>query len=482
MACRAARPYLTERHRRAALRWAFLRAVPQPARKTLSHDHAAPKNRRLRRTLVIVAVVLAVGSVAVGVTVWWLLDSRLDRRSIQALEQPADGPVGEAPPQFPDSRDGAGATASPSPSPSASPSPTLQGVTEFLVVGSDDRGDLTEEERRELSTGKDFGDPRTDVILLIQLRPDDQRATIVSVPRDLLVEVDGTDVKINELMAEGGPDLLVQEVEELSGLQLDHYLEVSIPTFLTVVDAVGGAEVCLDQPLVDDKAGADLPAGCQTLDAPDALAFVRSRQGDRGDFARIARQQQFLASLADEVRSARTLLDLPRLLRVVNRVAGSITTDDAMTLGQLRSLADELGDLAGGDLAAVTLPAYAVEGGLRSYDPGATALFEAMRDDAPLPPRGPQGARTDADVALFPSGVYPDAIRVESTLYFAGYAPRVASGGPSAPPRTVVHAGPDRAEVATWVANLLGAPLEPLPDSLSLGTEMDAVVVVGPGP
>lgn len=461
-----------------------VRSVTLPRRGELLSSDDPPSGERwsLRRILTIAAAVLAIGAVGVAALVWWLLEANLDRRSIQALEEHASEPASPAPPTAAASPSRT-ATTPPSPQGSLTPSPSptaiLDGVTEFLIVGSDDRGDLTQQERIELSTGGDFGPPRTDVILIVQLRPDDERAAVVSVPRDLLVDVAGDPTKINELMAAGGPNLLAQQIEELTGLELDHYVEVSIPAFLTVVDAVGGAEVCLDEPLVDDKSGADLPAGCQKLDGASALSYVRSREGDRGDFARIERQQQFLASLAERVTSARTFLDVPRLLRVVNRVAGSVTTDADLGIRQLRRLATEFDDFAAGGLTEVTLPAYAVEGGLRTYEPGAASLFAAMRRGERIPPRGPTDARHEAVVVLDSGGVFPEAARIESTLYFSGFAPRVLEIAAVDPQRTVVHPGPTGTNVAAWIGDLLGAPVEPLPADVRLAGNVDAVVAVG---
>lgn len=382
---------------------------------------------------------------------WQYTDAQVDRRSIDAVSD----------------RDG-------------ETEPRTGDPLEFLVVGTDDRSQLTPEERVEHSTGRDLGPPRTDVMLLVQVRPGDEAASMVSIPRDLLVDHRNSRTKLNGVMARSGRDGLVDTIERLLGVHVDHYVEVSIPAFLTVVEAVGGVEVCLDEPLVDDHAGADLPAGCQELDAGDSLAFVRSREGSRGDFKRIERQQQFLHSLIEELTSARTAIDLPRLFRIADRVGGSLVTDEDLSLNDLRQLGDELRDLATDDVRAATVPAYPDGGGLALYEPGARRLFAALARGDQLPTVGRPEERSETRVRLWRGGPPERTAKVESLLFFLGFDVETTVSTPVDPVGVEVFAAPGHEEAATWVANVLGVTTRPLPSEADVG-DAHVLVAVGTG-
>ncbi len=351
----------------------------------------------------------------------------------------------------------------------------------ILVVGSDSREGLSEAERARLTTGPPQGPPRTDTILLVHARPEEGIATIVSIPRDLKVELPGSGPdKINAAVARGGSEQLVRIVERLSGFEIDHYVEVSIPSFLTVVEAVGGVEICLRDPLVDDKSGANLPAGCQHLDAVEALAYVRSREGARGDFRRIHRQQRFLKALADKATSAGTLANVPRVVRIADRVASSLTTDEDFGLTQLRFLAEQFRGMASGDVQTVTVPAYAQTiqdtSYVVPYRPGVRALFGRLAERGRLGPRGTARQRRNAVVVVWTSQRSQAVQRVESVLYFAGFEPRREPPATDVD-ETVVFAARDH-EIATWVGSILGAPVRPLPPGVPVPDHTDAIVAV----
>jgi LCP family protein required for cell wall assembly len=164
-----------------------------------------------------------------------------------------------------------------------------------LVVGSDSRDELTDEQRRELSTGSAEGD-RTDTIFVLSVQG--TRAAMLAFPRDLWVtRCDGSAGRINVAEDIGGATCLVRTVRDVSGLDVQHYVRVTFGGFVDIVDAVGGVELCLEDPINDRDAGIDLPAGCQVLEGPDALGYVRVRKID-DDLGRIQRQQTFLQALA----------------------------------------------------------------------------------------------------------------------------------------------------------------------------------------
>src|SRR6056297_1054617 len=169
------------------------------------------------------------------------------------------------------------------------------GPINVLLVGSDSREDLSDDERRELSTGSAEGE-RTDTIILLSVDGGD--VALLSFPRDLWVtRCDGSVGRINAATRVGGPSCLATTVSSLSGIDIHHYATVTFGGFRDLVDAVGGVELCLEAPIADRDAGIDLPAGCQVLDGTDALGFVRVRKID-DDFGRMGRQQEFLRAFA----------------------------------------------------------------------------------------------------------------------------------------------------------------------------------------
>ena len=201
--------------------------------------------------------------------------------------------------------------------------------TNWLLVGSDSRAGLDQETADRLSTGMlDESEGRTDSIILVHV-PLVGKATMISLPRDSFVNVPGYgENKINAAFALGGPALLQRTVEEATGLRIDHYAEVGFAGFANAVDGVGGIEMCLEEPLDDPMAGISLPAGCQDLDGPNALGYVRSRYASAGgDLDRAGRQRQLLSALSKKMLSPGTLFNPFRLFPTVGGVAKSRTVD-----------------------------------------------------------------------------------------------------------------------------------------------------------
>lgn len=401
--------------------------------------------------------VLAMGGLAMVVTVvtlavtgsllYWVAESRLTRVSVQELAGPA-----------------------------AATEPL-----NVLVVGSDSRQGLSDERRRELHLGE-FEGQRSDTMLLASVTPDRRHVTVVSFPRDLLVVDDGEPVKLAETFA-GGADNVVDVMGDTFDLPIHHYVEVSVPGFLEVVRTVGAVDLCLEEPLVDAESGADLPAGCQQLSPEQALSYVRSREGARGDFRRIERQQHFLRAMLDEVVEARTLVDLPRLFRLVEDAASNVTTDDGLGIGQMRRLAQDLRGLATGNIPMTFVPAYprTLGGGsyMVRYGPGAEALFEAVREGEPVASRGTREQRSELDLLLW-HGEDRDALAsVKSTLHWAGFGLLDVGYAPEQPTATTVYHTAGHAEQAGWVAATLGAELRAWPEDVRVPRGASVAVAVG---
>lgn len=260
----------------------------------------------------------------------------------------------------------------------------------IVLVGTDSREDLSRDERNELVTGHTEG-ARADTIMVLHLA-DSGPPTLLSVPRDSYVEIPGRGRnKINAAYAFGGPPLLVDAVEQATGLPIDGYLEIGFGGFVQVVETVGGVRMCLDEPVVDEKTKLDLPAGCQELAGKEALNYVRMRYGDpRGDLGRVERQRAFLAALTNEMATPQTVL-VPWRLHDVGTTTGS-----ALTIGEDTSMLDSakiawaMRTVSTGDGQSVTVPVadanYSTPVGSAVLwdEAGAAELFEALRTDAPL--------------------------------------------------------------------------------------------------
>ncbi|NYJ22962.1 LCP family protein [Leifsonia shinshuensis] len=234
----------------------------------------------------------------------------------------------------------------------------------ILLVGDDHRPDnATQAELNQLSTTADGGGTNTDTMMILHIPANGKSATLVSLPRDSWVDVPGHGMnKLNAAfsLGNGGSDptsgakLLIQTVQNLTGLSIDHYVRVSLLGFYTIAKALGPIQVCLNNAVNDPYSGANFPAGVSTLDAQQALSFVRQRHGlPRGDLDRVVRQQYFLSVEAHKFLSAGTLLNPGKLTNVLDAVSGSLETDPGLNFLQL---AAQLQGLTGGKIQSATIP------------------------------------------------------------------------------------------------------------------------------
>ncbi|UGT65023.1 LCP family protein [Nocardia asteroides] len=258
--------------------------------------------------------------------------------------------------------------------------------TNWLLVGSDSRAGLSAEQEQDLATGGEVGSERTDTIILVHI-PKSGQATLVSLPRDSYVSIPGQGRdKLNASFAFGGPPLLVQTVEGATGLHIDHYAQIGFGGFAAVVDTLGGIDVCLDAPISDPLAGIDLPAGCQTLDGPQSLGFVRSRATALADIDRMNNQRKFMAALLKKATGAGTLANPFTLWPLATDTVGSLKVDEGDHLWHVASL----GLAMRGDTVNTTVPI----GGFEDTDSGnvllwdrdrASRFFDALANDQPIP-------------------------------------------------------------------------------------------------
>ncbi|KEI45544.1 LCP family protein [Saccharopolyspora rectivirgula] len=272
--------------------------------------------------------------------------------------------------------------------------------TNWLLVGSDSRDGLDAERQAELGTGGVAG-RRTDTVVLVHIPEGDGKPTMVSLPRDSYVPIPGHGKdKLNAAFAYGGPQLLARTVETATGVRIDHYAEIGLGGFADMTDAIGGVDICVEEPMQDPKANLDLQAGCQTLDGPQALGYVRTRASARGDLDRVERQREFLAALTEKASSPEVFLNPVRLLPLVLNTSGAFLVDRGDHVWHLASLAFAMNGIASGEGTTTTVPV----GGFGETSDGASvlkwdsdkagALFDALANDTPVPPETTTTAST----------------------------------------------------------------------------------------
>jgi LCP family protein required for cell wall assembly len=263
--------------------------------------------------------------------------------------------------------------------------PPDDGATDILLVGDDARTDaqghpLPASVLAKLRTQFDAG-VNTDTIIVLRIPKDGGKAYAVSIPRDTYVPIPGWHQdKINgaygivqaltaqQLQASGDTDkadiaqkarqagqlALIESVQNLTGIHIDHYAEVNLYGFYLLSQAIGGVPVCLKHATSDKNSGADFRAGAQTISGADALSFVRQRDNlPNGDLDRIVRQQVFLASAAKKLLSAGTLTNPGALGALAGVVRQSLTTDPGL---DILSFAQQAQSLASGNVEFVTIP------------------------------------------------------------------------------------------------------------------------------
>ena len=261
----------------------------------------------------------------------------------------------------------------------------------WLLVGSDSREGLTDDQKDELSAG-DANGQRTDTMMLLHIPSGSGRPTLVSLPRDSYVPIAGHGRnKLNAAFAWGGPQLLTRTVEEATGLRINHYAEIGFGGFAGVVDAVGGVNMCLDKPLHDPAAGLDLNPGCQDLSGTQALGYVRTRHlFARQDLDRIEHQRQFLSALLNKSTSLSVLANPFRLFPLATESVDALTVADGDHLHNLVGVAFALSGGDSGGAVTTTVPI-----GSTSTISGQSVVlwdktksqqfFDALRQDKPVP-------------------------------------------------------------------------------------------------
>ena len=265
---------------------------------------------------------------------------------------------------------------------------------DYVLVGSDSRVGLTRAQQKQLATGsvKVAEGNRTDSIILVHVPAGGGKPAMISLPRDSYVPIpDHGSNKINAEYTLGGPRLLVQTIEQVTDVHIDGYVEIGFGGFASVVDSLGGVDLCVAKPMNDRRAGINLKAGCQTLDGPNALGYVRARYSDPlGDIGRVQRQRQFLGAIMHKAAGPSTVLIPWRYYGFAASAGAGLTVGQDTSLRDVTRVLQALRSVSNGDGLSLTVPVSNpslpthVGSAVKWDSQKALELFNAIKNDTPL--------------------------------------------------------------------------------------------------
>jgi LCP family protein required for cell wall assembly len=305
-------------------------ARPKRAASRGRHSSGPPRRSRLRRTLVTVGVLGLVLALAIGGGLWYLTSrygGNIDRVGDVFAELNEDS--------------------RPAPSsPTNTATATADPVT-FLLVGSDTRA--------EVAPGE-LPDARSDAIMIARFAADRQHAQVISIPRDSWVDIPGHGKnKVNAAYALGGPTLLIQTVEQLTGVRIDHYAAIDFDGLIQVTDDLGGVDVVVQE--TTSNGPYTFTAGTNHLTGDQARWYVGQRYDlPGGDFDRVKRQQNYLRAMFGKLFSQEVFTSPGKLDSTLVTVTDAIAVDDELGNGALLSMAYSLRGLTPGDVEFFTAP------------------------------------------------------------------------------------------------------------------------------
>ncbi|MEU8266725.1 LCP family protein [Sphaerisporangium sp. NPDC049002] len=300
------------------------------------------------------------------------------------------------------------------------------GALNVLLVGSDSRaGDNKKYGQHMAGEGE-----RTDTIILMHISPNRDKATLISFPRDSMVQIPGcknarTKVSIaprvdmiNSAFNEGGMACTINTIEATTNIRVDHYIKVDFTGFKAIVDSLGGIQICVPQAVHDKQAKLDLQAGKQIVKGETALAYVRARHslGDGSDISRIKRQQIFLSQVAKKATSGDTLTDPAKLLNLVRAAAQSVVMDPQLDVDTLIQIAQSARSLTAKGVKFVTVPwePYpADKNRVQWKQPDAGKMFESLRTDVEVTPTAKPSAASSGSAAPAKPAIKPGEVRIQ---------------------------------------------------------------------
>jgi LCP family protein required for cell wall assembly len=271
-----------------------------------------------------------------------------------------------------------------------------------LLVGSDSRAQISEEERRQFGTQTQVGGQRSDTIIILHVDPRAEKAALMSIPRDLAVPISGsnsrTPRRINTAF-EKGPEVLIATIRDQLGVEIDHYAQVDFNGFRSLVDAIGGVTMYFPSPVRDTVTGLNVAQpGCVDMDGNTALAFVRSRNYQyresgrwhtdaTADLGRIERQQGFIRRVIG--KASRVGKNPVRLNNIINSAVPNLKIDDAFSTKDILRLAKRFRSLEPDAVEMLPLPVTQARIGgaavLQLKQPEAGEILDRLTGKTPPP-------------------------------------------------------------------------------------------------
>jgi LCP family protein required for cell wall assembly len=283
------------------------------------------------------------------------------------------------------------------------------GPLNILVAGVDQRTGLTHHQEVMLHVGDDVS-TNSDTLMLMHVSADRSRVTVVSIPRDSWVDIPGHGMsKINAAYGLGGPKLMVQTVEQATGITVNDYVEVNFLGFVKVIDALGGVNICLPQALDDSYSGLDLTAGEHHVDGITALAYARDRHSfASSDLTRIQDQQKLLSSALTEAIHSGLLANPVKLSSFIGAAVSALTVDKGLNVS---ALADQMRGISPQDVRFMTVPVanenYVTTDGqdaVQWNQQAAGTLFSKLQNDQDVAPPTPTAKASAATPSASASG------------------------------------------------------------------------------
>lgn len=228
----------------------------------------------------------------------------------------------------------------------------------ILLLGSDSGGGSGETE--DLADVPQAG--RSDTMMWLHIPGDRENVFVMSVMRDLWVEIPGEGThKLNAAYSFGGVPKTVQTLETMFGTRIDHVAAVDMAGFEGIVDSLGGVDITVPESFQSGNGGKSFQAGAQHMDGDTALSFVRERYAfSDGDYSRVRNQQLFLQAVAQKVMTPQTLTNPGRISDMVSGLSPYLTLDETLDSGELVSIGRTMTDVRSGDLEMFTVPTKGV--------------------------------------------------------------------------------------------------------------------------
>jgi LCP family protein required for cell wall assembly len=261
------------------------------------------------------------------------------------------------------------------------------GPLNIVVAGLDERAGLTARQQAQLHVGRNQGETDTDTLMVMHVPASHRSVQIISLPRDSWVNIPGHGMdKINSALSLGGPQLMVQTIEQATGLTINDYVEINFLGFVKVIDALGGVNVCLPYAVDDSYSGLHMTAGMHHVDGITALEYARDRHSfATSDLARIQDQQQLISTALGEGIKSGMLANPARLESFLSATSAAIRVDQGFNVV---SLADELRGISTSNVTFSTVPLANTnyitptgESAVRWNSSAAAALFNGLKND-----------------------------------------------------------------------------------------------------